>query len=679
MANFSKMAETAWTWLRSPAGRKVAMAALVALAAGKAGSALIGAGDAATARAAAKRDKGKSPAELAAQKQRRGRGQVDREFFVRLRRLLKIAIPGPLSREAVMLAVLGVFLVFRTWLSIRIAEVNGTIVRAIVDQQFGTFLRRIGVLLSIAVPASAVNSTLKFLGNHLGLNFRRRLVAHFHARYFQPMMYYKVLNLDSRVASPDQALTDAVDQWGKSLSELYSNITKPTLDIILFSRKLAELVGVQGPLAIMGYYFVSGVIIRLISPPFGRLTAEAQRREGELRYVHNRLIMHSEEVAFYNGHKRERAIVNGKFAAVVEHMQLLYRKHLFMGVFDGFLVKYGAVCCGYATLALPVFGPGSEEYLARVSTASNIMEDYIRNSSMLINLAKAIGRWVTSYKDLQRLAGFTAVVSQLDDVMADLEEGRYSRKFVQDTSGDGTGGLPAGYRPGAGQITEAGESIVFEDVPIVTPNGDMLVDHVSFEIQPGMNLMIVGPNGSGKSSLFRILAHLWPAFSGHLSKPAGNALFYVPQKPYLAAGSLRDQVIYPHSTAEMFLNGTTDDDLMALLDKVSLTYIVGREGGWDAVADWADVLSGGEKQRVAFARLLYHRPRFAILDECTSAVSCDVESFMYTYCKEVGITLITISHRPSLWKFHEWKLELDGRGNYNFGRMIIDPSFDDTP
>jgi ATP-binding cassette subfamily D (ALD) protein 3 len=151
-----------------------------------------------------------------------------------------------------------------------------------------------------------------------------------------------------------------------------------------------------------------------------------------------------------------------------------------------------------------------------------------------------------------------------------------------------------------------------------------------------------------------------------LYKPNKDKLFYIPQRPYMTLGTLRDQVVYPHSLAQLRKLGVTDDILMEHLNNVSLGYLVEREGGWDAVKDWMDVLSGGEKQRIAMARLFYHRPQFAILDECTSAVSMDVEGFMYTHCRNLGITLFTVSHRQSLWKYHEYALVFDGRGNYKF-------------
>lgn len=293
------------------------------------------------------------------------------------------------------------------------------------------------------------------------------------------------------------------------------------------------------------------------------------------------------------------------------------------------------------------------------STYAERMEDYFRSGKMLIKLSEAMGRLVLSGRELTRLAGFTARVTEMMDVLSDLDAGKYQRTMLQSSDDDDaskastTSADGLGLYPNKGTLVHKDHVIAFADVPLVTPNGDVLVQSLNLEVKSGMNVVVAGPNGCGKSSLFRILGELWPLFGGTLTKPARNGLFYIPQRPYLTLGSLRDQVIYPHSREDMAAHNKTDADLVEFLEKVQLGYLVGREGGWDVVSDWADVLSGGEKQRVAMARLFYHKPQFAILDECTSAVSVDVEGAMYSHCREQNITLFTVSHRKSLWKYHE--------------------------
>ena len=210
-----------------------------------------------------------------------------------------------------------------------------------------------------------------------------------------------------------------------------------------------------------------------------------------------------------------------------------------MGIYDSMLVKYGAVMVGYTVVGLPVFGPNSAEYLAkRGNDQAMITKDYVRNSSLLINLAKAIGRLVISYKELQNLAGYTTLIHEMDEVLDDLKHGRYKRVMVTQGNDKKNQVSIASTRGGA-KVFES-DNIIFEDVPILSPNGDVLIDKMNFEIKPGMHLMITGPNGCGKSSLFRILGELWPATGGKLHKPGVDKIFYIPQRPYLPNGTLRD-------------------------------------------------------------------------------------------------------------------------------------------
>lgn len=184
---------------------------------------------------------------------------------------------------------------------------------------------------------------------------------------------------------------------------------------------------------------------------------------------------------------------------------------------------------------------------------------------------------------------------------------------------------------------------------------------------------MVGPNGCGKSSLFRILGGLWPVYGGTVKKPPFSQIFYIPQRPYLSRGSLRQQITYPDSLRQVRARGVTDAELLKILTILGLEHLPDLyDEGWDAEAEWRDVLSGGLQQRVAMARLFYHKPKYAILDECTSSVTLETEKVMYDTAKELGVTLMTVSHRRSLWKYHSRILQFDGQGHYVFTKLDAD-------
>lgn len=283
---------------------------------------------------------------------------------------------------------------------------------------------------------------------------------------------------------------------------------------------------------------------------------------------------------------------------------------------------------------------------------------------MLLSSSDAVGRVMFSYKEITELAGYTSRVSTLLNVLDDIQVGHFEKKLV--SSADT--GEHAEVLQGRGQTIES-DDIEFVDVPVISPNGDVLVRKLNFSVRSGEHLLIVGPNGCGKSSLFRILGGLWPVYGGTVRKPPHSDIFYIPQRPYLSRGTLRQQIIYPDGLREMRAKGVTDDDLLRILQTVEIENIVDRENGWDAEEEWREVLSGGLQQRVAMARLFYHAPKYAILDECTSSVTLEVEKAMYDNAKALNITLMTVSHRRSLWKYHNKILQFDGQGHYIFTKL----------
>ena len=214
--------------------------------------------------------------------------------------------------------------------------------------------------------------------------------------------------------------------------------------------------------------------------------------------------------------------------------------------------------------------------------------------------------------------------------------------------------------------------------------GTCCASGLSFKVEPGKPLIVTGPNASGKSSLFRMIGGLWEIQSGNIQRPCDvnsnhlkpEHVFLVPQKPYSVRGSLADQITYPKKIAPEDRTEEIETQLLEMLKLVQVDYLVDRytikddatgkvlESGWNAVMKWEDVLSLGEQQRIGCARLFYINPSFAVLDECTSAVSVDVEEKLYRHAHSQGITSITISQRLALEEFHTQELKLgDSEGD----------------
>lgn len=237
---------------------------------------------------------------------------VNRQFFTQLVKLLKIAFPSVFSKECGLLTVHTLTLVIRTFLSIYVARLEGRIVKSIVGRDIAAFLNLMLKWLAVAVPATFINSLIRYLESKLALSLRSRLVQHAYRLYFKNQTYYRVSNLDSRLSNPDQCLTEDLQAFSCSAAHLYSNVSKPLLDVVLMSAALFRVFAKRTnsdqrsvwPFAIaMGTVVATGRILKAVSPHFGKLVAEDAERKGYLRYVHSRLVTNAEEVAFYDGSK----------------------------------------------------------------------------------------------------------------------------------------------------------------------------------------------------------------------------------------------------------------------------------------------------------------------------------------------------------------------------------------
>ncbi|KAF3349471.1 putative transcriptional regulatory protein C3C7.04 [Verticillium dahliae VDG2] len=588
--------------------------------------------------------------------------ELNREFFRSLLRLLKIVIPGWKSKETRLLISHSFFLVIRTLISLKVAAMDGQIVKSLVKGNGREFLMRIVWWMLIAVPATFTNSMLSYHQAELSLKYRTRLTQHIHDKYLSQLTFYGISALDDRIKNADQLIAVDVAKFSNSLAEVYSNLAKPLLDMTIYTYSLSNSVGGEGVVFMSLLVQLSANIMRALTPPFGKFVADEARLEGEFRFQHSRLIDHAEEVALYNGHEAEKDTLDKGYFTLIKHVNYILRRRFYHGFMEDFVIKYFWGALGLLLCSAPVFVkmPGHV-----AMSMGDRTESFVTNRRMLLSASDAFGRVMFSYREVMELAGYTSRVDSLLEVMNDIRSGHFEKKLV---SSSGTEGNEAVLK-GRGTVIES-EDIEFKDVPIISPNGDVLIKALSFSLKPGDHLLVVGPNGCGKSSLFRILGGLWPVYGGTVRKPPFAHIFYIPQRPYLSRGSLRQQITYPDSLRQVRARGVTDSDLDAILAILGLEHLPALyDGGWDAEAEWRDVLSGGLQQRVAMARLFYHKPKYAILDECTSSVTLDTEKVMYDTAKSLGITLMTVSHRKSLWKYHSRILQFDGQGNYVFTKL----------
>lgn len=212
-------------------------------------------------------------------------GDVDLIFFKRFQRILKIIVPSIASKEFILLTLFSGFLLGRTGLSLYVADLDGRIVSALVRGDGKLFIWNIIYWMVVAVPATYTNSMLTYLQGKLAIGFRSRLTTYLHARYLKNMTFYKVANLDDRIKNADQLITQDVYKFCDKVAELYSNLTKPVLDTILYNWQVVNSVGGEGVFAINVLVHFTAGIIRALTPPFGSMVAEEQRLEGTSKLI----------------------------------------------------------------------------------------------------------------------------------------------------------------------------------------------------------------------------------------------------------------------------------------------------------------------------------------------------------------------------------------------------------
>ena len=488
-----------------------------------------------------------------------------------------------------------------------------------------TLWRYVGTIV-LAIP---IGVYYRWVEERLALLWREWMAQHLVKRYFNNRAYFRLRGSES-VDNPDQRISEDVQ-----------NFTVSSLSFLLIAlNSLMTLVGfisvlwlISGKLVVIMvvYALVGTGVSVLIGRKLVRLHYHQYEKEADFRYALVRVRDNAESIAFYRGEKREHLDLFNRLTAAVANMRLIIIRNRNLAFFTN-SYNYLALVLPVAVVA-PMYMSGQVEF-GVVTQAAGAFGTVLTALSLIITQFGGLSAYLAG---VQRLG---SLWDQLDEHDAEEERIAYEK---------------------TNQPDETSCVVKLAGLTICTPRVmKTLVEKLSFELRTNQSLIIMGPSGTGKSSVLRTIAGLWPGACGLLERPAADQLMFLPQRPYMVEGCLRDQLLYPFSD-----RGATDDQIREIITQVNLADVLERvDGDLDCVVEWNNMLSLGEQQRVAFARLFLRKPKFAFLDEATSALDEDNQDHLYQLIRECGTGYISVGHRTTLIPYHDRLLMLDRDGTW---------------
>jgi len=519
------------------------------------------------------------------------------------------------------LALLGV------WLEVQFNTWNRDFYNTFETKDQQEFFRQLGTFTILAV-LYIINGVYRiYFQQMLTIEWRTWLTERYLADWLKDRAYYRLQLLDKGTDNPDQRIADDLNGFVDLTLTLSLGLLSAVVTLVSF---VGILWGISGAITLLGFeipgymvwvallYAIVGTwLAHVIGRPLVGINFQLQRNEADFRYALVRLRENAEGVALYRGEAGEYANFRGRFGSVIATWWSKMLKQKQLGWFQSF---YGQLAIIFPfVVASPRFFAGSMQLggIFQIASAFGQVQSAL---SWFINSYTSYANWKAT---VDRLTGFVEAIERVRAEAAQLDGER----------GEG-----------------AADDLALEGLSLNLPQGRPLLADTNIVLKKGESVLVTGPSGSGKSTLFRALAGIWPYWKGKVSLPKGARLLFLPQKAYLPIGTLKHAVAYPMDGGEI-----GDEDARAALSAVGLAQL---SGDLAREENWAQLLSGGEQQRLAIARALLNKPDWLFMDEPTAALPDNDQAALYRLLKEKlpATTMVSIGHRAGLAEFHARQL-----------------------
>lgn len=553
-----------------------------------------------------------------------------------------------------LVALLILLLLGDTVSSVLFNQQSGEFTSALAAREGDRFWRSIAKFFGLLVVAVPIYAYYFYVRDKLAINWRRWLTDRFLDRYFRDRGYYHLLT-KPEIDNPDQRISD----------DIYSFTQQTLTFLLIFASAVFQLVGFGSVLWSISWLLVlilflyaaitTAATFGIFGEKMVSLLALQRRREADFRFSLIRIRENAESIALYQGESLEKGQLQQVYSRLFTNANAIIRWSLKLN-----FVYYSN---SFLTMVLPtlIIAPrvlSGELEVGSIVQATGAFSAILSALTLLLDNLEALSRFAASVGRLEALAKSLSPAGILEPPKTEKTRRLKLLRFKREV-------IPLEVtepKPVASRIaTQVSEHLAFDNVTLQTPNYERtLVKGLTVSVPAGQSLMIVGSSGLGKSSLLRAMAGLWTAGEGTLLRPANEEMLFLPQHSYMAQGNLRLQLNYPNLGRSV-----TDDELREVLEAVNLGGLVERCGGFEADFEFEQILSAGERQRLAFARALLKRPRYVLLDEATSALDRDNEAMLYRKLAETSTTLVSVSHHPALVHYHSQVLELKADGQWS--------------